>query len=139
MNSWSSRAKALLIGSSLLVIGSGVAIANHLSSQPKKEVPVVQGESTENKNPIELTPSNPPSSNLELSPQPENQTPSPVPEPSPEPSTPAEPNCDPNYSPCVPNVSYDLDCPDIGFSVSVLGSDPHGFDRDGDGYGCESY
>lgn len=48
-------------------------------------------------------------------------------------------SCDSNYSPCVPNVSYDLDCGDIGFSVRVLGSDPHGFDRDRDGYGCESY
>ena len=48
-------------------------------------------------------------------------------------------NCDPNYSGCVPNVSYDLDCPDIGYSVTVYGSDPHGFDADGDGYGCESY
>lgn len=47
--------------------------------------------------------------------------------------------CDTNYSGCVPNVSYDLDCPDIGFNVVVYGSDPHGFDRDGDGYGCESY
>ncbi len=48
-------------------------------------------------------------------------------------------NCDPNYSPCVPLVSYDLDCPDVGFSVTVIGSDPHRFDREGDGYGCESY
>lgn len=48
-------------------------------------------------------------------------------------------NCDPNYSPCVPLVSYDLDCPDIGFSVRVVGSDPHRFDREGDGYGCEAY
>jgi hypothetical protein len=48
-------------------------------------------------------------------------------------------NCDPNYTPCVPLVSYDLDCPDIGFSVTVIGSDPHGFDREGDGLGCESY
>ncbi|MDB5171160.1 MAG: hypothetical protein JWO35_854 [Candidatus Saccharibacteria bacterium] len=48
-------------------------------------------------------------------------------------------NCDPNYTPCVPNVSYDLDCPDIGFSVRVIGSDPHRFDGDHDGYGCESY
>lgn len=48
-------------------------------------------------------------------------------------------DCDPNYSPCVKKVSYDLDCPDIGFSVKVIGSDPHRFDRDGDGYGCESY
>ncbi len=59
----------------------------------------------------------------------------PPPPPAPKPIT----NCAPGYSPCVPNVSYDLNCPDIGFSVTVTGSDPHGFDRDGDGYGCESY
>lgn len=54
-------------------------------------------------------------------------------------SSPPSNNCDPNYTPCVPNVSYDLDCGDIGFSVRVIGSDPHRFDRDKDGYGCESY
>ena len=48
-------------------------------------------------------------------------------------------NCDPNYSPCVPNVSYDLDCADIGFSVTVIGVDKHRFDGNGDGFGCESY
>ena len=48
-------------------------------------------------------------------------------------------NCDPNYSPCVPNVSYDLDCADIGFSVTVIGVDKHRFDGNNDGYGCESY
>lgn len=47
-------------------------------------------------------------------------------------------NCDPNYTPCVPNVSGDLDCGDISFSVQVIGTDRHRFDRDGDGYGCES-
>ncbi len=65
----------------------------------------------------------------------------------PAPSIPDEPDpapqpgggCDPNYSGCVPLVSYDLNCPDIGFMVQVIGSDPHGFDRDNDGYGCESY
>ncbi|MGH2755174.1 MAG: hypothetical protein ACRDLB_12175 [Actinomycetota bacterium] len=46
--------------------------------------------------------------------------------------------CDPNYSgTCVPNVSYDLNCDDIAGSVTVVGSDPHGFDGDGDGSGCE--
>jgi resuscitation-promoting factor RpfB len=53
---------------------------------------------------------------------------------------PSPPRCDPNYTPCVPNVSYDLDCPDIGFQVRIIGSDPHGFDgNDNDGLGCESY
>lgn len=50
------------------------------------------------------------------------------------------PNCDPNYAGgCVPAVAYDLDCADIGFMVEVVGSDPHGFDRDLNGLGCESY
>lgn len=50
------------------------------------------------------------------------------------------PACDPNYTPCVPNVSYNLNCPDIGFSVRVIGYDRQGFDgNDNDGYGCESY
>jgi hypothetical protein len=57
----------------------------------------------------------------------------------PVPQAPPTPSCDPNYSGCVPLVSYDLDCADIGFSVTVLGYDKHGFDRDRDGYGCESY
>ena len=49
-------------------------------------------------------------------------------------------NCDPNYSgACVPIVSWDLDCADIGESVTVTGSDIHRFDADGDGAGCESY
>lgn len=49
-------------------------------------------------------------------------------------------DCDPNYTPCVPNVSYDLDCADIGFSVQVIGYDRHGFDgNDNDGWGCETY
>ena len=47
--------------------------------------------------------------------------------------------CDPNYTgTCVPIVSHDLNCDDISGSVTVVGSDPHGFDGDGDGYGCES-
>lgn len=48
-------------------------------------------------------------------------------------------NCDTNYSGCVPVVSYDLDCADIGYTVTVYGYDKHGFDRDGDGSGCESF
>ena len=37
------------------------------------------------------------------------------------------------------NDSYDQDCADIGRRVYVGGYDPDGLDRDGDGYGCESY
>ncbi len=86
-------------------------------------------------------------------PVPVEPTPAPAPPPvateppsNPQPAPPEEPappppngGCDPNYTGCVPLVSYDLDCPDIGFSVQVIGSDHHGFDREGDGLGCESY
>ena len=48
-------------------------------------------------------------------------------------------NCDPNYTPCIPNVSYDLDCPDIGHRVTVTGTDHHRLDADHDGTGCDSY
>ncbi len=64
----------------------------------------------------------------------------------PAPSVPEEPaapapgaGCDPNYVPCVPVYPPDVNCGDLGFGVTVVGSDPHGLDRDNDGYGCESY
>ncbi len=49
-------------------------------------------------------------------------------------------NCDPSYpTVCIPPPPPDLDCDDVsatGFRVE--GADPHGFDGDGDGIGCES-
>lgn len=57
------------------------------------------------------------------------------PRPEPEPSS----SCDPNYSGyCVPVVSYDLDCADVGSFFQVVGTDRHGFDGDYDGVACES-
>jgi hypothetical protein len=48
-------------------------------------------------------------------------------------------NCDPNNGgTCIPLSRSDLDCSDIQGSVTVKGSDIHKFDRDGDGFGCES-
>jgi hypothetical protein len=38
----------------------------------------------------------------------------------------------------VPPYPPDIDCGDLSSSVQVVGSDPHGLDRDGDGFGCES-
>jgi hypothetical protein len=38
----------------------------------------------------------------------------------------------------VPPYPPDVDCGDLSSSVRVVGSDPHGLDRDGDGFGCES-
>jgi hypothetical protein len=45
--------------------------------------------------------------------------------------------CDPNYSGCVPAYPPDVNCPDVNGPVQVIGSDPHGLDRDGDGVACE--
>lgn len=50
-------------------------------------------------------------------------------------------DCHPNYSPCVPNVPYDLDCRDVRFRVQIIGgADPYRLDNDDpDLIGCESW
>lgn len=51
-------------------------------------------------------------------------------------------NCDPAYpDDCIPPPPPDLNCAHIGRKVRVdhRYGDPHGFDRDKDGWGCESY
>jgi micrococcal nuclease len=49
-------------------------------------------------------------------------------------------NCDPSYpTVCIKSPPPDLNCPDIPHkNFQVTGSDPHRFDRDNDGIGCES-
>lgn len=57
------------------------------------------------------------------------------------------PGCDPNYSgACLDPNSYDYDCeggegngPDYTGTVTVVGADHYGLDRDGDRTGCEPY
>jgi len=63
----------------------------------------------------------------------------PTPEPEPEPSEPEQPSCDPSYPDvCIPPYPPDLDCGEISHrNFKVVGSDPHRFDGDGDGIGCE--
>lgn len=53
---------------------------------------------------------------------------------------PAPGPCDPSYpSVCIPPPPPDLDCGDIPHRrFRVIGKDPHRFDRDRDGIGCES-
>lgn len=55
-------------------------------------------------------------------------------------------NCDTAYvNYCIPSPSVvgDLDCPDMyaqgvaGIQLAQIGYDPHGFDGDSDGIGCE--
>ena len=66
-------------------------------------------------------------------------TPTSAPRPTPAPTT---GTCHPAYpSRCIPPAPPDLDCPDIAARVTVdhRHGDPHRFDADGDGVGCESY
>lgn len=55
-------------------------------------------------------------------------------------STTSPPNCDPAYPDfCIPPPPPDLDCGDVeGDHFTVYPPDPHGFDGDGNGIGCES-
>ncbi len=54
-------------------------------------------------------------------------------------------NCHPSYSPCIANLSSDVDCAGGGGNgprfvqgpVQVRGSDPYGLDGNNDGVGCE--
>ncbi len=47
--------------------------------------------------------------------------------------------CSDAYTPCVLEAE-DRDCAAIGFKVTLTGyADPYDLDRDGDGFGCESY
>ena len=49
-------------------------------------------------------------------------------------------DCDSSYpDTCIPSPPPNLNCGDISDKrFEVLSPDPHGFDRDGDGIGCES-
>lgn len=51
----------------------------------------------------------------------------------------ARPGCDPSYpTVCIPPPPPDLDCADVPYSnFAVRGNDPHAFDGNGDGVGCE--
>ncbi len=63
----------------------------------------------------------------------------PPPAPAPAPVDPGG-DCDPAYPDvCIPSPPPDLDCPQISDRrFTVLPPDPHGFDGDDDGIGCES-
>ncbi len=70
--------------------------------------------------------------------QPPAPTPAPTTPPAPEP-TPPPPDCDPSYPDfCIRSPPPELDCGGIVFrNFTVLPPDPHGFDEDKDGIGCE--
>lgn len=55
-------------------------------------------------------------------------------------ATPSRDGCSPAYpTVCIPQPPPDLDCGQVSARrFRVLAPDPHGFDNDGDGVGCES-
>lgn len=77
---------------------------------------------------------------------PPTPVPTPVPTPPPVAPVPFAPpsSCEPSYpNNCIPVGSADLDCGEVAWRQfvvlwSVPNPDPHGFDRDADGVGCES-
>ena len=86
----------------------------------RNNLPIVQKNYTLAPTPLPPTPTEPPS-----------PTPTPTQEPS---------NCDPSYpTVCIPPPPPDLNCDDIPYrDFTVLPPDPHNFDGDHDGIGCES-
>ncbi len=70
----------------------------------------------------------------------QQQVPAPGFEDVPEMIVESENNCDPSYpTVCIPPYPPDLDCGEIRYvHFRVIQPDPHGFDGDKDGIGCES-
>jgi len=70
----------------------------------------------------------------------QQQVPAPGFEDVPEMIVESENSCDPSYPDvCIPPYPPDLDCGEIRYAnFYVLQPDPHGFDPDKDGIGCES-
>jgi len=70
----------------------------------------------------------------------QQQVPAPGFEDVPEMIVESEINCDPSYpTVCIPPWPPDLDCGEIRYvNFEVLQDDPHGFDGDKNGIGCES-
>lgn len=66
---------------------------------------------------------------------------SPGPTATPAPTDPPSNQCDASYpTVCIPSPPPDLDCPDIGYkNFTVRPPDPHNFDTDHDGIGCETH
>lgn len=84
------------------------------------------------------TPTNAPAPTATTAPQP-TATPAP-PTAAPTPTVNPRAGCSPAYpSVCIPPPPPDLDCKDVQFKrFTVLAPDPHRFDSDNDGVGCES-
>jgi len=119
--------KIVLIGIAILIIG-GLFVLQDFGSQTTSD-------------PVQKQPISQPTQSQQVPSQPtqSQQVQSP---PSSQPSQTQQvqqPKCDPSYPAiCIPPYPPDLDCGEIQYSnFRVVPPDPHGFDRDRDGTGCE--
>ena len=125
------------------------ALPTVTATPPPTPMPQLAGPSPTSTATALPTPTAPPTPSPTATPAP---TPTPAPSPTPSPTATTAPTaapiatadpragCDPSYpTVCIPPAPPDLDCGDIPYKrFQVLPPDPHRFDRDKDGIGCES-
>lgn len=121
----------------LLVIAAIAGGSNHQPTAQLNVAPVSQ-QSTAAANAPDKSTTDPVVTTTAPSPAPAAQETTTLSTPAPAASSPSS-NCNPNYSPCIPNSAADLDCADVGKRVTVIGTDVYRLDADHDGVGCESY
>lgn len=142
----SRKQSSLGLGAMLIILFVLIGITAPPASE--KSGSKVKGE-TATQEIASLSPENSPTPFPSPSPSP-SSTPSPSPSPaktvvsSPSPTTQsdgssARSGCDPSYpTVCIPPPPPDLDCKDVSYKrFKVLPPDPHNFDGNNDGVGCE--
>jgi outer membrane biosynthesis protein TonB len=146
--SWWWKGSTLVV-TAFIVLIAGIAVASGGSdndTEGREPATTVTPTSIPTVMPTEIPTSEPtptPSPTRESIPtleptQPPAPTPAPTTPPASEP-TPPPPDCDPSYPDfCIRSPPPELDCGGIVFgNFTVLPPDPHGFDEDKDGIGCE--
>jgi micrococcal nuclease len=133
----------------VILIGVFVGMGENKSDQPTEYERTLQesissesAQTSESDEPIEYVRELEESVSSESTSNPDEEdapTMTPIPPVPPQSSEPKENNCDPSYPDvCIPSYPPDLDCGQIEYKNFIVGSDPHGFDGDNDGIGCES-
>ena len=120
--------KGLIIGMGIVIIGALFVLQDFGSLDPEPEQPVI-------KRAVDKEPEPPAIKQVEKQPSSSQPTSQPA-----QTQQVQQPKCDPSYPAiCIPPYPPDLDCGEIQYSnFRVVPPDPHGFDRDRDGIGCES-
>jgi hypothetical protein len=121
--------KIVIIGIAIVIVGALFVLQDFGGEiTPEPEQPVI-------KRAVDKEPTSSP----QTSPQTSQQSTQPTPKQTQPTTQSKQVDCDPSYpAVCIPPYPPDLDCDEIQFSnFRVVPPDPHGFDRDRDGTGCE--